>query len=181
MEMLITYVLILLIFITWHYGIKNAIRRIFKNFLYIATKKFATNVRNKDEKKMIYLCYNSTCKFIDSFTLREAIKIVDCIYMNIKNNNVETQHPIQNSELEKYLKLTVAVTFGCLKACTFIGSIHFLFYMLYPTMGSKEERIAKRESMVKKYTDTVPQKDIAQTNPMEVFKSFAAANATSPC
>lgn len=182
MEMLVTYILVLLIFWTWHYWIKKTIKMIFKNFLYEVTTRFVSRVQDKEKKEKFYLYYKSTCKFIDKFTLRETNEIIDCICRDVKNNNMEIHHKIiYDEELEKYSKIALATIIGCLMACTFKGTIAFLFHMCSPSiLKSREDFTEKRESILEEFADTIPQKEITKKNPAYVFQSFGeAAHATS--
>lgn len=167
----------------WQYGIKKSVRNLFKTFLSLQTEVFISKVSNERIKEKINQYHQTACNFIDKYTLQELNEIINCIDNVLKDNKKTYSDKIYDKELENYSKIALGTIFGCLTVCTIMGFISFFFHMSYSYVQERrKESNSEREIIVEKYTDAVPEKEIAQKNPAYVFQSFGeAAQATTSC
>lgn len=177
MEILVTYFLVLGIFCTWQFAIKAAVKRIFKNFLYIETQRFISRAKEKNKKERYRFYYTSACDFIDKFNFREANKIIAAIQRSRKDVPNQTYpKTVCDEDLEKYSEIAVKTIYASLKACTVMGFIHFFSYMGVAFARQLLQGIAKPlQLFIEKFMESIARKEPPLGDPAYIFSRFGAA------
>lgn len=129
MELLIAYILAISIIVLWFYGIIPSIRNIFKKYMLQKLRIILKTSHNNSKKELIAI-YKISIKIISGLNYKEFIALTPLIKdINAIKTYKAKKCSISSKESEFFLNECALAIIACLYACTFIGSIKFLWFI----------------------------------------------------
>lgn len=140
MDILISYILLVCIFVLWNFLTKNSIKNLFVSFLNNKKQIYLKKCQQTSEKEKINEIYLITTKILRSFSLNELEYLLKVIPKEEKNNSHFNQDSMQNGislshTVREYQETSIRTLFACLNLCTIKG---FFFSTLFIFKGMLE-------------------------------------------